>query len=327
MKTISRRARFPLFAGLFIAFVVSGCSKPSGLPKQDQLVLPALDSERSLASDMAPAFRIIEAQEPYNRIGQVIATGTKACNRVEVDPDHAVFYSGTSPVVTTKSTYTNLVYRVHFTEQPYSLIPFHFGAGSNVGLLVILTLDQDRRVVLVTTAQTCGCYAITLPTAALPEAAYPSDWPSASVSIYGEHLPARLPEITPQDILVIALRPEIHRVMDMQIVQKAALIEDATRAVVAEMDSLKELPLEDGTTTSLYYRSWPLTGHVRGAFKPWETLFLGLISLDFYVGMDKEYGNTAVSGNSFYTSLKPWNRTCSDMNDFGRYLYFNGWNL
>ncbi|MGD9946993.1 MAG: hypothetical protein AB7U29_00790 [Desulfobulbus sp.] len=327
METIPHGARFPLFTALFIALVVSGCSKHSGLPRQDQLVLPALGVDLSLASDMAPGFRIIEAQEPYNRIGQVIATGTKACNKVDVDPDHAVFYSGISRMITAKSTYTNLVYRVHFTEQPYSLLPFHFGAGSNVGVLVILTLDQDRRVVLVTTAQTCGCYAVTLPTAALPEAAYPTDWPSSSISIYGERLPARLPAITPQDILVVAVRPEVHRVMDMQVVHKTSLIEGATRAIIAEMDSLKQLPLEDGTTTSLYYRNWPLTGHVRGAIKPWETLFLGLVSLDFYVGMDKEYGNTGVSGNPFYTSLKPWNRTSSDMNDFGRYLHFNGWNL
>jgi len=327
MKTIPHGARFPLFIALLIALVVNGCSKHSGLPRQDQLVLSVAGPDLSLIRDMAPAFRIIEAQEPYNRIGQVIATGTKACNKVAVDPDHAVFYADSSRMITEKSTYINLVYRVHFTEQPYSLIPFHYGAGSNVGLLVILTLDQARRIVLVTTAQTCGCYAVTLPTAALPEAAYPADWPSLSVSIHGERLPARLPAITPEDILVVVVRPEVHKVMDVQVINKASLIEGATRAIVAEMDSLKRLPLEDGTTTSLYYRNWPLTGHVRGAIKPWETLFLGLVSLDFYVGMDKEYGNTDVSGNPFYTSLKPWNRTRSDMNDFGRYLRFNGWNL
>jgi len=43
--------------------------------------------------------------------------------------------------------------------------------------------------------------------------------------------------------------------------------------------------------------------------------------------MDKEYGDTHESGNPFHTSLKPWNRHNSDMNDFSGYLRFNGWRL
>ena len=98
-------------------------------------------------------------------------------------------------------------------------------------------------------------------------------------------------------------------------------------AVLADLASLKKLPLEDGTTTSFYHQDWPLTGHVKEAIKPWETLLLGLVSLDLFVGMDKEYGDTLESGNPFYTSLKPWNRSVSDMNDFAGYLRFNGWRL
>ena len=89
----------------------------------------------------------------------------------------------------------------------------------------------------------------------------------------------------------------------------------------------KTLPLENGEVTSLYYDQWPLQGHVKGSIKPWESLLLSLVSLDFYVGMDKEYGDTAVSGNPFYTSLFPWNRRASDMNDFAGFLNFWGWRL
>jgi len=77
----------------------------------------------------------------------------------------------------------------------------------------------------------------------------------------------------------------------------------------------------------MFYDTWPLRGHVKGAIKPWESLMLSLVSLDFYVGMDKEYGNTAESGNPFYTSLKPWNRQRSDMNNFAGFLQFHGWKL
>ena len=90
---------------------------------------------------------------------------------------------------------------------------------------------------------------------------------------------------------------------------------------------MKQLPLDDGSVSSFYYSGWPLAGHVKGAIKPWESLLLSLVSLDLFIGMDTEYGETAVSGNPFYTSLKPWNRSASDMNDFAAYPRFNGWKL
>lgn len=67
-----------------------------------------------------------------------------------------------------------------------------------------------------------------------------------------------------------------------------------------------------------------MQGHVKGAWKPWETLVLGLVSLDLLVGMDKAYGDP---WNLFYTSLKPWARQDSDTNDFPRFLKYWGWRL
>ncbi|MBW2104275.1 MAG: hypothetical protein JRH05_16845 [Deltaproteobacteria bacterium] len=74
------------------------------------------------------------------------------------------------------------------------------------------------------------------------------------------------------------------------------------------MKALKALPLGE-KTTSLHYKTGPLKGYVKEAFKPWETLFLGPMSLDFLVGMDKVYGYG------------------SDAGKFSGFLRFNGWRL
>jgi len=98
------------------------------------------------------------------------------------------------------------------------------------------------------------------------------------------------------------------------------------RADLVPMSALDALAHEDGTV-SLFHDTWPLTGFVKGAFKPWETLLLGPISLDPFVGMDKRYRDTEETGNPFYTSLKPWNRRASDLWHFQRFLRFWGWKL
>ncbi|MEN8262496.1 MAG: hypothetical protein ABFR82_03450 [Nitrospirota bacterium] len=83
----------------------------------------------------------------------------------------------------------------------------------------------------------------------------------------------------------------------------------------------------NGTTTSFYHEDGPLKGHVKDSVKIWESLFLGLISMDLYVGADKAYEDTGETGNPFYTSLKPWNRNASDMWHFRKFLEFWGWKL
>ncbi|BCL61645.1 hypothetical protein DGMP_23380 [Desulfomarina profundi] len=141
-------------------------------------------------------------------------------------------------------------------------------------------------------------------------------------------MPARLTIDYPDSELRISIRPEVHRVMNIEIVPPHA--ENKFHTVTAgllPLAILKSLQLSDGKFTSMYYDTWPLRGHVKGAIKPWETLLLSLVSLDLFVGMDKEYGRTAETGNSFYTSLLPWNRKASDMNDFARFLRFYDWKL
>jgi hypothetical protein len=91
-------------------------------------------------------------------------------------------------------------------------------------------------------------------------------------------------------------------------------------------ETLERLSLGDATT-SFYHQEGILKGHVKGSVKVWESLLLSWVSLDLFVGTDKIYGDRYVTGNAFYTSIKPWNRTTSDMGDFERFLTFWGWKL
>ena len=277
---------------------------------------------------LSPSFVLQGTQARHNRIGRVEASRIQGREVISINTDRPVIYAGSHPFSTTKGTYTNLVYRIHFPETPFSLVPFHLGAGKNIGLLVLLTLDAQHRLILVTTANTCGCYAVSIPTGYTPASWYPEEWPDSLLSVYGEQLPARLPSPQDHETVQVVVRTDVHRVRDLRITAKDTFpLATAQQAEVVSLDSLKTLPFGDGTVTSLYYDKPPLRGHVKGAIKPWESLFLSLVSLDFFVGMDKEYGDTRESGNHFYTSLKPWNRSVSDMNDFAAYLRFNGWQL
>jgi hypothetical protein len=309
--------------------LLAGCGgRSTGIVPEQQRVTAKAEAAVSLVLARAPAFVLQNVQERHNRIGRVLVSGTRERAQIAIDPETPVIYADTRPFTTARGVYTNLVYRIHFPELPFSLLPFHLGAGKHVGLLVILTLDARQQVVLVTTAQTCGCYAVSIPTQSLPTSSYPDNWPTKPLAVFGERLPARLPAIGENDSLQVVIRPEVHRVMDIQVVAQPSLVPGTVRtAEVLALDALKKLPLADGSLTSLYYSDWPLTGHVKGAIKPWESLLLSLVSLDFFVGMDKEYGDTRESGTPFYTSLKPWNRSASDMNDFAGYLRFNGWKL
>ena len=277
---------------------------------------------------MAPSFVLQGTQVRYNKIGKVEATRNRGREEVFINTDIPIIYGGYRLFTTDKGMYTNLVYRVHFPETPFSLVPFYLGAGKNVGVLVVLTLDAQQRLLIVTTANTCGCYAASIPTQYLPATSYPDDWPQERLAVVGEQLPARLPSLRKGETIQVVIRADVHRVRDIRVVSKDALASGtAQQAKVAGLDTLKSLPLGDGTFTSFYYNNWPLTGHVKGAIKPWDSLLLSLVSLDLFIGMDKEYGDTQISGNPFFTSLKPWNRTSSDMNDFAAYLRFNGWKL
>jgi hypothetical protein len=322
------RSFAPVLTGLLVLFL-SGCAVHENTMEENASLHVIVDTSSSdLETVFAPVFVLSGQQESYNRIGRVLAEKVNGHEEISIDPNQPVIYAGRFPFSTQRGVYLNLVYRVHFQKTPFSLIPFHLAAGNNVGLLVIVTLNEEHIPLLVTTVNTCGCYTMVIPTGFLPDDAYPEDWDTREHYFYGEVLPTGVPAYNSDDALLITVRPKVHRVMDVNIFKRKKLL--AKEVVVAEMmslQSLKTLPLENGEVTSFYYDQWPLQGHVKGSIKPWESLLLSLVSLDFYVGMDKEYGDTKQSGNSFHTSIFPWNRQASDMNDFGKFLGFWGWRL
>ncbi len=317
---------------IVLALMLSALSGCTGLqqtsPGRSEFIVVAASVPTDRQAVFAPVFVLPDAGRSYNRIGKVVAQTTTDGEEITIDPDQPVVYVGRFRFSTDKGTYTNLVYRVHFQKIPWSLVPFHFGAGSNVGLLVVVTLSGNQVPLLVTTVNTCGCYVAVIPTRSLPPEDYPRGWNTQRQSVYGEVLPGVLPAYSDDDALLVRVRPGVHRVMDVRVIPRRRLMEKETvQARTLPLQSLRHLPLASGTTTSMYYSSWPLRGHVKGAIKPLESLLLSLVSLDFYVGMDKEYGDTTVSGNPFYTSLLPWNRHASDMNNFAGFLRFWGWRL
>jgi len=130
--------------------------------------------------------------------------------------------------------------------------------------------------------------------------------------------------------LLIYLRPGVHRVMDIAVVDEGTIRKSPHFTIIPAslkpIQELERIPIDSGTT-SFYYNKGVLKGHVKGSVKPWESIFMSLLSLDFFVGTDKIYADRKETDNPFYTSLKPWNREASDMWDFATFLKFWGWRL
>lgn len=91
-----------------------------------------------------------------------------------------------------RSTYTNLIFRVHFEKVPLNFFPFYLGAGENVGLLVIVILDLKGQPLLYTLVHTCGCYLAFIPTSYMPEQSFPKIWDKGRQTVYLENLPGML---------------------------------------------------------------------------------------------------------------------------------------
>jgi hypothetical protein len=280
----------------------------------------------------APLFLAHNYQASYNRMGRPSARFDDRGNEeIYIDSRKPTIFFMKNNFTTSKGRYTNLIYRVHFPKVPFSVIPFYLTAGKNVGLMVVITLDSQERPILVTTVHTCGCYLVIVPTSFLPRDALPVKWREKPIHAYGETLPWLLDYSKIQDPkLLIHLRPGVHRVMDLEIISNLEL-RDSLRFNIIYADlnparELKKIPLNSGHT-SFYHRKGFLKGYVKGSVKPLESIFLSLLSLDFFVGTDKVYADPQEYGNPFYTSLKPWNRKASDMWDFATFLKFWGWQL
>ncbi len=324
-----RRYHFYFIFSVCLAFY--GCAGHDTIPlRETDRVYVAQDIKDEPVSRFSPVFLAYDYPEEHNRIGQPVVSDSEGA-RIHVNTEVPTIYYAITEFRTRKSIYTNYVYRVHFPEIPFSLVPFHLTSGKNVGLMVVVTVDKGTRPVLVTTVHTCGCYASIVPTSYLSPDALPEDWEEEPLNVYGETLPFRLEYAGKKNPRVLVhLRPGVHRVMNMEVIEAKTL----SRAVGVENVSAKLLPMElletlsvNGETTSLYYKDGLRKGHVKGSIKYWESILMSLISLDLFVGMDKAYSDTEVTGNPFYTSLKPWNRKASDMWNFAGFLEFWGWRL
>lgn len=309
-----------------------GCAHHRPVREDGAVSIYVPSSSADLLRRYAPRFVVYESDQATNRIGRPRARlDSQGKEEIYIDSDDPVLYYMIRDFEGQAGQYTNLIYRVHFAKIPFSLIPFHLTAGKNVGLLVVVTLDAAQRPVLVTTVHTCGCYMAIVPTKALPDKALPEKWKPGPKKVYGEVLPARLDFGAKADpVLFVHLRPQVHRVMDLEVADRSALqtMADSRLSQVAlePMENLKQIPLKEDST-SLYHDQGAMQGHVKGSIKGWETLLLSIISLDLYVGTDKAYADTQETGNPFYTSLKPWNRKASNMWYFARFLEFWGWRL
>jgi hypothetical protein len=318
---------------LTIVCTIIGCGGRKPIPQEDvHTVYLSRGQEGTLLGLYAPAFLTYESESFYNRIGRPRARlrkGTK--EEIFIDTEEPAFFVMKRGFSTEKGTYLNLVYRVHFPEVPFSMVPFYLTAGDHVGLMVVVTLDERERPVLVTTVHTCGCYVATVPTTYLPPDSLPEGYSRHPLEVHGERLSWPLDYSgAGEPRLLVHLRPGVHRVMHLDVVEHDGLREAGRYAVIPasleDIQGLESLSV-DGKTTSFYYGRWPLRGHVKGSIKPWESMSLSFLSLDAFVGADKVYGDSRETGNPFYTSLKPWDRNRSDMWDFARFLKFWGWRL
>lgn len=318
------------------ALVWQGCAHQFALPEESRHAVyrigPSEAPSDAMVRRWAPVFLTYGYADRYNRIGRpTVKDGQGEGHTIEVDPDQPTVYLMQRTFTTDKALYTNLIYRVHFPEVPFSLVPFNLTAGDNVGLMVVITLDQEHHPVLVTSVHTCGCYKAIVPTDFLPPDALPEGWAlDQPLEVYGERLPSRLVyERIENPVLLLHIRPGVHRVMEIEVISADRLGSERYLQIpmqAAPMEALRRLPA-DGDATSFYIDEGWRKGYVKGSIKPFEMLFMSLISFDLFVGSDKIYADPAVSDNPFYTSLKPWRRKDSDMWDFAGFLHYWGWRL
>ena len=310
---------------LVLAFGLTSCA---GVPRVDvpQRAYVAYN-DGSLLASYAPIFVLQTYADPYNRIGSPSAQLVDGAEQIYVDPDRPVIFAEQREFRTARGAYTNLIYRVHFERVPFPELT----TGHNVGIFVIVTLDQQRQPVLITTVHTCGCYLVFVPTSCLPADALPKGWNSSGQDAYGEHMPGHLEVPRPFDEgyrPVVYLRDRTHRVMDIRIqsIAEAGWRYDVVPARIRPLDSLERLPL-DGGVTSFYETEGPRTGYVKGSRKPLEMLFMGWMALDFRVGRDKKLAPRDQMSTTLYTSLKFWRRSDSDLYPFADLLRYWGWSL
>jgi len=312
----------------------SGCISTKYIP--DEPIEPAIaylpQVDQSDISQFTPVFLVENSNLQYNLIGTPSTiVGDSNALSVFVDPDISSIYVQELLFKANSTTFKNYIYRIHFEKVPFSLIPFYLTTGRNVGLIVVITIDEENNPVLITTVHTCGCYLGFVPTSFLHEDSFPEGWNFKTQRVYGKILPGLLDfhgvvQAEANSKIVILLESGTHRVKWI----KTEQLEDIKAeyqilpAHIIPMDELKSLG-QNENTTSFFETSGPRKGHVKGSYKPFEKILMSWWAMDIYVGEDKDYGPREETGTIFYTSLKFWDRKKSDMWNFNEFLSYWGW--
>lgn len=319
-----------MLAHIVVALLLSACAGLTPAPgdRGGAWLFAAPEVAEPLLARYAPVFIIDEAAKPHNRIGRPAARQLPTGEvRVLVDPDEAVLYAAEQPFRIGRARYLNLVYRLHFQQTPLGLFPFHLEAGNNPGLLLVLTLDQEQRPLLLTTVHTCGCYLAFVPFAAISPASLPPAWNRRQQTVYGQRLPGMLADLASNERLAVFVQSGNHRVRDLRLLaRKEQARYRAVEMQVLPLAQLRRLPVAQGTV-SFFEEEGPRQGYVKGSHKPLERLLMSWWAFDWRVGEDKALIEAAGGGPPFYTSLKFWRRHDSDMKDFPRFLKYWGWRL
>ena len=276
-----------------------------------------------------PGFYVKFPAQPYDRIGTPIVIEKSGGPFVQVDSTYPTMYFEQEKFTTKKSTYTNLIYRIHFSKVPFGLCNLNITAGNNPGLLIIYTLNHTNKLILITTVHTCGCYLAFFPTTDLQKPAYPNDWSFAPQSIYGYTLPGILPAHAspPDQPYYITLESGSHRISDISnSITKTPDQITIQQMKIRPMEDLYYLPYKD-KTISFFEDVGRREGYVKNSSKILERLLISWWAFDWHVGEDKAYGKDDTSKTPFYTSLKFWQRNSSDMKNFSQFLSYWGWKL
>lgn len=314
---------------LTIPLYLSSCASSLKTDLENHGLAYSIYDENERLKRHAPVFIVEEAEKKYNLIGTPEASIDGEQETVATNPGKATVYTDERVFYTEKGVYTNLIYRIHFSEVPFALIPFYLGAGKNVGLIVIVTLDSGNQPVLYTLAHTCGCYLAFIPTTLLDLEFRPQEWKEDLQSVYGERLPGLLrPVSNGANLFTVQLRTATHRVKHAWYSTPGDLaVYRTAQPQILPLASLESLPLPDGRSTSFFETEGSREGYVKGSHKIWERIFISWWAFDWRVGEDKKLGRDSSDGAVFYTSLKPWARKDSDMRDFARFLRYWGWGL
>jgi len=322
----SHLSTFFLFLAIVLCF--SGCCTTPARQYSEVLYKaePPLTEPVSVSP---PAFYVKSGDKPYNKIGTPTVTEKNGAPLVLVSSAAPTMYIEQASFSTTKNTYTNLIYRIHFPEVPFDWCNLNITTGTNPGLLIIYTVDPMDKIVLITTVHTCGCYLAFFPTKDLAKADYPPNWPEETQSVYGYTLPAVLPSQlhTVNKPYYITLESGTHRISDVSYTTTTPPSQTiAPLMKIQPMENLYHLPYKDGNI-SFFENTGRREGYVKNNSKILERLLISWWAFDWHVGEDKAYGKSESSTTPFYTSLKFWQRGNSDMKNFSQFLTYWRWSL